>query len=175
MIIISNTETDRSLLSKRSYIILAVFNVVTLPRTSMRYAPKKRMQYSNAATFRATAPCTNVPLHCSIRPLGPTGQPPTFWKYCFMQHMVMHHTDENLESPPIPFDLLKKVHISLAEGVAMGVSSESMMEFRKDYDIPNSDAFETEPMGHEATQNASGKVWKEEPEDGIGSVKIFKF
>ena len=59
--------------------------------------------------------------------------------------MVLHHTDENLESPPIPFDLLKKVHISLAEGMAMGVSSESMMEYRKDYGIPNSDVFE-EPL-----------------------------
>ena len=48
--------------------------------------------------------------------------------------------------PPVPFDLLKKVHISLAEGMAMGVSSESMMEYRKDYGIPNSDAFEVEPL-----------------------------
>ena len=60
--------------------------------------------------------------------------------------MVMHHTDENLESPPVPFDLLKKVHISLAEGMAMGVSSECMMEYRKDYGIPNSDAFQAEPL-----------------------------
>jgi hypothetical protein len=60
--------------------------------------------------------------------------------------MVMHHTDENLESPPVPFDLLRKVHISLAEGMALGVSSESMMEYRKDYGIPNSDAFEAEPF-----------------------------
>jgi hypothetical protein len=59
--------------------------------------------------------------------------------------MVMHHTDQNLESPPIPFDLLKKVHISLAEGMAMDVSSESMVNYREDYGIPNSDAFEAEP------------------------------
>lgn len=106
----------------------------------------KGMQYSNAATFRATAPCTNVPLHCPLCPLGPTGQPSSFWKYSFTQHMVMHHTDENMESPPIPFDLLKKVHISLAEGMAMGVSSESMIKYRDDYGIPNSDAFEAEPF-----------------------------
>jgi hypothetical protein len=85
---------------------------------------------SNAATFRVAAPCTNVPLPCTLCPLG---HPPTFWKYCFTQHMVMHHTDQNLENPPIPFDLLKKVHISLAEGMAMGVSSESMVNYREDY------------------------------------------
>ena len=44
--------------------------------------------------------------------------------------MVLHHTDENLKSPPVPFDLLKIVHISLAEGMEMGVSSESMMKYR---------------------------------------------
>ena len=102
------------------------------------------MQYSNAATFRAMAPCTNVPLHCSLCPLGPTD----ILEVLF--HATYGHAplDENLESPPVPFDLLKKVHISLAEGVAMGVSSESimMMEFRKDYGIPNSDAFKTEPL-----------------------------
>lgn len=104
------------------------------------------MQYSNAATFRVAAPCTNVPLHCPLCPLGLTGQPPTFWKYCFTQHMVMHHTDENLNSQPISFDLLKKVHISLAEGMAMGLGPESMMKYREDYGIPNSDAFKAEPL-----------------------------
>ena len=58
----------------------------------------------------------------------------------------MHHSDENLESPSVPFNLLKRVHISLAEGMAMGVSSGNMMKYRKDYGIPNSDAFEAEPL-----------------------------
>lgn len=103
------------------------------------------MQYSNAATFRATAPCTNVPLRCSLCPPGPTGQLPTFWKYCFTQHMVLYHVDKDEKSPPVPFDLLTQVHISLEEGKAMGVSFESMMKYREDYGIPNSDAFETTP------------------------------
>jgi len=61
--------------------------------------------------------------------------------------MVLHHTDKNLESPPVPFDLLEKVHISLAEGMEMGVSSKNMMKYREDYGIPNSDAFESvEPL-----------------------------
>ena len=60
--------------------------------------------------------------------------------------MVMHHTDENLNSQPISFDLLKKVHISLVEGMAMGLGPESMMKYREDYGIPNSDAFKAEPL-----------------------------
>jgi hypothetical protein len=116
--------------------------------------------FVNTETNKETVQCNRcgihinsahlAPLHCPLCPLGPTGQPPTFWKYCFTQHMVMHHrdTDENLESPPIPFDLMKKVHISLGEGMAMGGSSESMMKYRENYGIPNSDAFEadSEPL-----------------------------
>ena len=102
------------------------------------------MQYLNAATFRTSAPCTNVPIHCSMCPLGTSGQPATFWKYCFIQHMVLHHVDEKTQrSPPLPFDLLAKVHISLAEGKAMGVNSDNIMKYREDYGIPNSDAFDT--------------------------------
>jgi len=56
--------------------------------------------------------------------------------------MVLHHTDKNLESPTVPFDLLEKVHINLAEGMEMGISSKSMMKFQEDYGISNSDAFE---------------------------------
>ena len=85
----------------------------------------------------------------------------------------MYHTDENLKSTPIPFDLLKKVHISLAEGMAMGVGPESMMKYREDYGIPNSDAFEAEPltqkpMGHDADQTRKEK-------DRIRSIENFKF
>ena len=63
----------------------------------------------------------------------------------------MHHTDENLESPPFPFNLLKKVHISLAEGMAMDVTRSS--DSREYYDEipkglwhPNNNAFEAEPL-----------------------------
>lgn len=93
---------------------------------------------------------SNVPLQCPLCPLCPTGQPPTFWKYCFTQH---HHTDENLESPPVPFDLLKKVHISLAEGMAMGVG------FREYDGIPT----------------ASPIAMRSRRENGIRGAKIFKF
>ena len=68
----------------------------------------------------------------------------TFWKYCFVQHMVLHHVDENTQSsPPIPFDLLAKVHINLAEGKAMGINSDNIMKYRENFGIPNSDAFDT--------------------------------
>jgi hypothetical protein len=58
--------------------------------------------------------------------------------------MVLHHVDEKTQkSPPLPFDLLAKVHISLAEGKAMGVNSDNIMKYREDFGIPNSDAFDT--------------------------------
>ena len=65
----------------------------------------------------ATAPCTNVPLHSSypLCPLGPTGQLPKIWEYRSTQHVVLHHTDEDLESRHVLFNLLKKAHIKLAE------------------------------------------------------------
>ena len=102
----------------------------------------KCIQYSNAATFRTTAPssCSSSFSLC----LGPTGQPPTFWKYRFTQHIVLHHTDENLENSPVPFDLLKKVYISLAE--RMGKLEFREYDERENYGIPNIDAFEGEPL-----------------------------
>jgi len=104
----------------------------------------KGMQYHSAATFRESSPCTNVPVHCPLCPLGTSGQHPTFWKYCFVQHMALHHTDDNAdgEAPPLPFSLLKTTHISLAEGQAMGIPSEKMVSYRDEYGIPHSDAFD---------------------------------
>ena len=126
------------------------------------------MQYLNAAAFRTSAPCTNVPIHCSLCPSGSSGQPTTFWKYCFVQHMVLHHVDENTRSsPPIPFDLLTKVHISLAEGKAMGINSDNIMKYRENFGIPNSDAFDTispskhwnlrQPLGRKRTGSEVSK------------------
>ena len=58
--------------------------------------------------------------------------------------MVLHHVDEKThKSPPLPFDLLAKFHISLAEGRAMGVNSNNMMKYREEIGILNSDAFDT--------------------------------
>jgi len=51
-------------------------------------------------------------------------------------------TAHDILSHPLPFDLLSKVHISLAEGRAMGVSSESITKYREDFGIPDSDAFD---------------------------------
>ena len=104
----------------------------------------QKQNLTSFTTFRTSAPCTNVPIHCSLCPLGTNGKPVTFWKYCFVQHMVLHHVDENTQrSPPLPFDLLAKVHISLAEGTAIGVSSDNIIKYREDFGIPNSDAFDT--------------------------------
>jgi hypothetical protein len=64
---------------------------------------------------------------------------------CFIQNMVLHHVDENKRSPPLPFDLLSKVHISLAEGRAMGVGSENIIKYREDFGIPKSDALNATP------------------------------
>ena len=58
--------------------------------------------------------------------------------------MVLHHVDKNTQkSPPLPFDLLAKVHISIAEGKAMGINSNNIMKYRDDFGILNSDAFDT--------------------------------
>ena len=67
-------------------------------------------------------------------PRGPTGQPPTFWNtvsrsICHCGHWQW--SDGKTECPPsIPFNLLKKVHISLVEEMAM-------IKCRGDYWIPN--------------------------------------
>jgi hypothetical protein len=69
--------------------------------------------------------------------------------------------------------LLKKFHVSLAEGV----SSESIIEYGKDYDIPNSDAFNAEPLNRWDHWDVM-QLRMEEDSDGIAgsaSVKNFKF
>jgi hypothetical protein len=42
---------------------------------------------------------------------------------------VLFHASTRDENSPVPFDHLKKVHISLAEGMEMGVSSKRMMKY----------------------------------------------
>lgn len=98
------------------------------------------MQYSRAQKFTETSPCTNIPLSCALCTEGGLG-PQTFWKYNFIHHMATYHLDDAGETPPIPFEMLKNIHITKKEELKMGIQAEGTKEYRDEYGL-----LDTSPM-----------------------------
>ena len=102
-----------------------------------------------AENAETTTPRTSK-RHCSVGSIKDPNQIQRFrlfWVTEIMQNLakLKLHQALHMVKTSSPFDLLAKVHSSLEEGKAMGVSFESIMKYREDYVIPNSDAFEATP------------------------------
>jgi hypothetical protein len=95
------------------------------------------MQYSRAQKYTDPSPCTNIPLSCPLCSSGELG-PQTFWKYNFVYHMATLHLDDEGNTPPISFELLKSIHITKAEELKMGIQAEKTKEYRDEYGIMDS-------------------------------------
>jgi hypothetical protein len=83
----------------------------------------EEMKYINAATSAASAPCTNIPIHCALCPLSSKGKKRSVWKYNMPYHLYEAHT-ENGFLPNIPLQVMKDFYVTRQEESAMGVGEE---------------------------------------------------
>lgn len=104
-----------------------------------------KMQYKAAATVSKSSPCTNVPMHCPICPLTPSGQPHTVWKYNARFHLLDCHR-EVMENPPVPNDIWRlftfESHITREEEQYLGIEVELSRKWRRRTGAPDSDALQ---------------------------------
>ncbi|EKM80850.1 hypothetical protein AGABI1DRAFT_126893 [Agaricus bisporus var. burnettii JB137-S8] len=97
--------------------------------------------------------CSNVPIHCSLCPALPDGNPKTIWRYNALMHIAVDHEQLDLEDPnlrlypDIPFSMKANMHISRAEETALDIEEERTLEARADFMLLNSDDFLTETHG----------------------------
>ncbi|KAF5335719.1 hypothetical protein D9611_009624 [Ephemerocybe angulata] len=104
------------------------------------------LKYENAKSYKMSSPSTNLPIHCTLCPPTSTGQYPTFWKYNFYHHMILHHKDpETLKLQACPKDLRDQIYISLQEEHALGIHAEATRNWRDENEMPYTDP----PMGDE--------------------------
>ena len=99
------------------------------------------MVYSKAAKYSKSTPCSNVPLHCPLCPLGLRGQPQTFWKYNLVHHLSLNHLTENYELPTLSPELLFTSFISKKEEHDMGVPNEKTESWRMTNNMPDTDSY----------------------------------
>ena len=99
------------------------------------------MVYSKAAKYSKSTPCSNVPLHCPLCPLGLRGQPQTFWKYNLVHHLSLNHLTENYELPTLSPELLFTSFVSKKEEHDMGVPNEKTESWRMTNNMPDTDFY----------------------------------
>ena len=107
----------------------------------------KGMTYGMAMKCTKSAPCTNVPIHCTLCPLSPSGQlePHTIWKYNVMYHLAEYHADwgsDDLTLPRIPGQLFIDSFITSEEECLMGIDETLTEDWRNENQIPDTDGIE---------------------------------
>jgi hypothetical protein len=100
------------------------------------------MSYAHAAKFTRASPCTNVPIHCLFCPPGALGQKRTIWKYNAVCHIIAEHSNEDGTLPAFQGEMLVNIFVTSEEESALGIEKNVTEDWRKDNDIPGSDAIE---------------------------------
>jgi hypothetical protein len=125
------------------------------------------MVYSKAAKYSKSTPCSNVPLHCPICPLGLRGQSQTFWKYNLVHHLSLNHLTANYELPTLPPELLFNSFISKKEEHDMGVPNEKTEGWRMSNRMPDTDSY-TE-LEIEQSRKRAGSILSQSSQDSTKS------
>lgn len=99
------------------------------------------MVYGQATKTTKNAPCTNVPIHCSICPPTSSGDQPTIWKYNIAYHLAEYHNDR-ATLPQIPGELLIETFISSQEEQWMGIGKDVTDSWRERNEAPDSEGIE---------------------------------
>lgn len=96
--------------------------------------------YKSASKSTANAPSTNIPIHCPYCAIDTsTNERVTIWKYNLERHLLSAHPDlerEGLDKKLTKAQLRDK-HVKLEEAERLGVQKETVMDWRKLNDIPN--------------------------------------
>ena len=90
------------------------------------------MNYKAASVSSKNAPCTNIPIQCSLCPSPSSGSPQTIWKYNAVNHFIIEHSN----SASIPGELLVQMVIRKAEEKAMGIQEQDTIDYREKFAIP---------------------------------------
>ncbi|KAJ7032090.1 hypothetical protein C8F04DRAFT_1185331 [Mycena alexandri] len=98
-----------------------------------------RMVYKSAATSTAAAPCTNVPLQCTLCPISKSGNSKTIWKYNAFFHLLAEHSTSAQRPPEVPPQFWIDTLIRHVEEQAMGILPAETDRFRAENTIPGSD------------------------------------
>ncbi|KAJ6526383.1 hypothetical protein B0H19DRAFT_970619 [Mycena capillaripes] len=98
-----------------------------------------KMMYKSAATFSPAAPCTNVPLQCSLCPVSKSGNQKTIWKYNAFFHLLAEHSTSGQRPPEVPPQFWIDTLIRHAEEQALGITVDETDRFRVENAISGSD------------------------------------
>ena len=118
----------------------------------------ENMSYKSAKKSSKNAPCTNVPIHCSLCPPSVSREPQTIWKYNAINHLLISHSDEDptqagkYKAPIIPGDLMMDMFVTRQEEKWMKINPSATTTFRREHDIPSSDGLESYVMQDEERQ-----------------------
>ena len=69
-----------------------------------------------------------------------TGNPQSIWEYNALYHLISEHSSDGI-IPEIPGELLVKMFIHRAEEEVLGIDQNATEMYRRDNQIPDSDAF----------------------------------
>lgn len=121
--------------------------------------------------------CSNIPIHCSLCPLSPDGEPQTIWKYNALMHILVDHEqfdpkDQNLcILPDVPISMQARIHTSRAEEATLGIQEEHTLEAREDFNLLNSDDFPPEALPcRKSTKIYDGNVGKRSRADTQSTI-----
>ena len=91
------------------------------------------MKYQNAKTYTTSAPCTNVPIHCTLCELSSAGKPQTIWKYNAIYHMAIAHATSSGNQPhSISGQMLIDIHITKEEDKKLKIPIENTLVYREE-------------------------------------------
>jgi hypothetical protein len=103
----------------------------------------ENMSYKAAKKSSKNAPCTNVPIHCSLCPLSVSREPQTIWKYNAINHLLISHSDEDptqagkYKLPVIPGDLMMDMFVTRQEEQWMKINPIATATFRREEEEKN--------------------------------------
>ncbi|KAJ7099638.1 hypothetical protein C8R43DRAFT_964190 [Mycena crocata] len=127
-----------------------------------------KMMYKPAATFSSAAPCTNVPLQCSLCPISKSGNQKTIWKYNAFFHLIAEHSTSGQRPPEVPPQFWIDTLIRHAEEQALGVTVDETDRFQADNTIPGSDDIDMWAKQLDGTETPRGSPEKR-PRDRSGT------
>jgi hypothetical protein len=106
------------------------------------------MKYKAASVSSKKAPCTNIPIQCSLCPPTSSGSPQTIWKYDAANHFIIEHSNSD-HSPSIPGELLVQIVIRKAEEKTMCIQEQDTIDYRDRFAIPDSEGLEHQSVFHQ--------------------------
>jgi hypothetical protein len=108
----------------------------------------ENMSYKAVKKSTKNAPCTKVPIHCSLCPSSVSREPQTVWKYNEINHLLVSHSDEDptqaggFEAPIIPGGLMD-MFVTRQEEQWMKINPNATTTFHREYEILSSDGLES--------------------------------